>query len=69
MKAVTYHIPNISCSHCVNTIEMELKMMEGVIDVKADEKSRQAVITFEDPATEEKIKELLGTINYPVQEK
>ena len=68
MNTVTYHIPNISCGHCVNTIQMELQMMDGVEHVKADQQSRQAEVTFREPATEGKIKELLAEINYPVEE-
>jgi copper chaperone CopZ len=68
MNTVTYHIPTISCGHCVNTIEMEIGEMEGVIRVKADPTSKEAVIDFQDPATERLIKELLAEINYPVQD-
>ena len=66
MTTVTYSIPNISCNHCVHTITMELKDMAGVSSVDADMLSKQATITFEPPATEESIKQLLSEINYPV---
>jgi copper chaperone len=63
---VTYSIPNISCNHCVHTITMELNDMEGISNVNADMEGKQATITFEPPATEEAIKQLLSEINYPV---
>lgn len=66
MKTVTYTIPNISCSHCVHTIEMEVAELPGVKSVLAQPDSQQATITFEPPADEEKIKGLLAEINYPV---
>ena len=66
MTTVTYSIPNISCGHCVHTIQSEVSELSGVQSVQADQNTRQAVITFEPPATEEKIKELLAEINYPV---
>ena len=66
MTTVTYTIPNISCGHCVHTIKMEVSDMQGVTTVNADVASKQATITFEAPATEEKIKDLLAEINYPV---
>lgn len=66
MSTVTYSIPNISCNHCVHTITMELKDMAGVSSVEADMLSKHATITFEPPATEESIKQLLSEINYPV---
>jgi copper chaperone CopZ len=66
MNTVTYSIPNISCGHCVHTIETELADVSGVKTVKADESSKKVEITFEIPATEEKIKAILAEINYPV---
>lgn len=66
MKNVTYKIPNISCNHCVHTVEMEVSEIEGVRDVKADVETQQAAVTFDEPATEEQIKTLLAEINYPV---
>jgi copper chaperone CopZ len=65
MKTVTYTIPNISCGHCVHTIQSELGDVPGVQAVEADMMSKKATITFDAPATEEKIKELLAEINYP----
>lgn len=68
MKTVTYQIPNISCGHCVNTVKTELGMIDGVESVHAEAESKQAEITFQDPASEEKIKEVLAEINYPVKD-
>lgn len=67
MTTVTYQIPSISCGHCVKTIQTELKDLAGVKDVKADQVSRTAVVTFDKPATETAIKQLLAEINYPVE--
>jgi len=65
MTTVTYSIPNISCGHCVRTIENELSELEGVQSVTASQETRQATITFNAPADEEAIKNLLASINYP----
>ncbi len=65
MKTVTYTIPNISCMHCVHTIKTELSDLEGVKTVDANEQTKQTTVTFDTPATEEKIVELLTEINYP----
>lgn len=62
---VTYQIPNISCGHCVHTIQSEVSELPGVQSVKAEVDSKQAVIVFAAPATEEQIKALLAEINYP----
>lgn len=68
MKNVTYTIPNISCKHCVHTIKTEVGDMKGVWSVKADVQTKQATISFEEPASKEAIKSLLAEINYPVVE-
>ena len=66
MTTVTYSIPNISCGHCVHTVQMEVGDLEGVQSVEANQEAKSATITFGDPATEEKIQALLAEINYPV---
>lgn len=62
---VTYSIPNISCHHCIHTITTELTDLDGVISVEADLASKRTTISFEPPATEERIKSLLAEISYP----
>jgi copper chaperone len=66
MTTVTYTVSNISCGHCVHTIQTELLELEGVESVVADQTSKQVVIKFNPPANEEEIKKLLASINYPV---
>jgi copper chaperone len=66
MTTVDYSIPSIHCNHCAHTITMELQELEGVKSVQVSPDSKRAVITFEDPANEEKIKALLAEIAYPV---
>jgi copper chaperone len=65
MKTVTYSVPNISCKHCTHTITMELSDLQGVTMVDADVQTRLVSVTFEEPATEQLIKETLIAINYP----
>lgn len=67
MTTVTYSIPAISCGHCTHTIETEVGELQGVQSVKADEATKKVEITFDAPATEEKIKMLLAEINYPAE--
>ena len=66
MTTIKYSVPNISCGHCVHTIQNEVSEVAGVQSVKADQNARVVEITFDDPATEDKIKDLLAEINYPV---
>ncbi len=65
MNTVTYSIPNISCNHCVHTIQTEVAEVPGVKKVVANNTTKKAVITFDAPATEEIIKAKLAEINYP----
>ena len=67
MSTVTYTIPAIHCGHCTHTIEMEVAELKGVQSVKADQASKKVVISFDEPASEEKIKTLLAEINYPAE--
>jgi copper chaperone len=66
MTTVTYNVPAIHCGHCIHTIEMEVGELQGVQSVKADEATKKVQITFDVPASEDKIKALLAEINYPV---
>ena len=65
MTRVTYEVPNISCGHCVHTIEMELGDLAGVKSVHATEADKRVTIEFDSPADENQIIALLTEINYP----
>jgi copper chaperone len=65
MKSATYQIPNISCGHCLHTIQMELSEMPGVLGVEGSIESKQVTIIYESPATEAQIVDCLTEINYP----
>jgi len=66
MITVKYSVPNISCMHCVHTIQTEVGDLQGIQSVKADPASKMVEIVFDSPASEEKIRALLAEINYPV---
>ena len=66
MTTITYSVPAIMCMHCTHTIELEVGELEGVKSVKADVNTKDVVISFEPPATEDKIKAVLAEIEYPV---
>ncbi len=68
MTTVTYVIPNISCHHCVRTIQNELGELEGVQEVRGDVAHKTITVVFDAPASETAIKTLLADINYPAQE-
>ncbi|MDH5607333.1 MAG: heavy-metal-associated domain-containing protein [Anaerolineae bacterium] len=64
MSKVTYTVPNISCGHCVHTIKTELSDLPGVASVDAEIESQRVEVTFDEPATEDKIIALMKEINY-----
>lgn len=67
MRTVTYHVPAISCKHCVMTITRELSELEGVSSVSGDVDTKDVSVVFGSPATEEAIEGLMQEIGYPVE--
>ena len=65
METTKFSIPNISCGHCVKAVQKELNEMEGVSSVEGDPGKKEVSVSWEAPATDEKIKALLKEINYP----
>ena len=65
MTSKTFTVPNISCGHCTHTIQMEVGDLAGVQTVQADQESKQVTVTWDAPATWDKIQAMLQEINYP----
>jgi copper chaperone len=65
MEKQTLSIPNISCGHCVMSIQNELKELDGVKAVDGDPDKKNITVEWDAPATIEKINETLKEINYP----
>ena len=63
----TFNIPNISCGHCVRTIQNELSELDGVQRVDADAEEKTATVEWSSPLSEEDIRNLLISINYPAE--
>ena len=61
MNRTKLNIPNISCGHCVKTIQRELGELSGVSTVEGDETTKEINISWDSPATIEEI-------NYPATE-
>jgi len=68
METDTFSVPNISCGHCVMSIQRELGEIEGISKVEGDPEKKEITIEWDLPATQEKIKSTLKEINYPVVE-
>jgi copper chaperone CopZ len=65
MSSVTYSVPNITCEHCVRTIQTELSEVDGVTRVVAFEATKRLEVEYSPPASEERIEALLAEIDYP----
>ena len=65
METKNLSIPNITCGHCVMTIQRELDEIDGVSKVEGDPMAKEINVEWDEPATLEKIKSTLEEINYP----
>lgn len=66
MESRTYTVPNISCGHCVHTIQTELRDLKGITQVEVNQAEKRVAVDFELPATDEVIRTTLAEIDYPV---
>jgi len=65
MTTKTVMVPNISCGHCVMTIQREVGDLAGVADVRAEQDSKQVTVSWDPEATDwAAIEELMKEINY-----
>lgn len=65
MTSKTVNVPNISCGHCVATIEREVGELEGVSSVKAEQGTRNVTVSWDPAATDwAVIADLMKEINY-----
>jgi len=66
MSEKTVTVPNISCGHCVKTIEREVGGLPGVGAVQAEETSRRVTISWDPERTDwVAIEDHMGDIRYP----
>lgn len=65
MPTAHYTVPNISCGHCVQTIQRVVQEVAGVREVSGDEDSKQIEVVYEPPATPEAIIAAMTEWDYP----
>lgn len=66
MQTRTFKVPNISCGHCVHTVQNEVGELEGVKRVVAIEDTKMVTVEWEEPPQSwDNIKALLAEIDYP----
>ena len=67
MTTKTYHVPAISCGHCVATIERELKQLDGVLGVKAEQEPKSVTVQVTDDSLLPQVEQTLVEIGYPAE--
>ncbi|MBP7964353.1 MAG: heavy-metal-associated domain-containing protein [Caldilineaceae bacterium] len=65
MTTKTYSVPNISCGHCVMTIERELKFVDGLQSVKAEQTSQNVTVEVASADVLRQVEAMLVEIGYP----
>ena len=65
MSSKVYSVPNISCRHCVATIERELGAVQGVESVQGELETKQVTVSYDDEAVLARVEEVLQEIGYP----
>jgi copper chaperone len=65
METIRLNVPNISCDHCVTTIQRVVGELAGVIGVRADASTKLVDVTFRAPATRERIVAVMTEWGYP----
>lgn len=66
MKTITLHIPNISCHHCLMTIQRESRGVPGVQFIQGDVAQKTATFEVADDEALSQLKTILAEVGYPV---
>jgi copper chaperone len=66
---VTFVAPDISCGHCVETVNNTLNALDGVQQVESSEETKKVSVAY-DPSTvsEEQIAAAMSEAGYPVSQ-
>ena len=65
MTVKTYSVPDISCGHCVATIERELKYVDGLQSVKANQDTKTVMVEVSSDDVLTQVEATLVEIGYP----
>ncbi len=65
MTVKTYTVPAISCGHCVATIERELKYVDGLQSVKANQDTKAVMVEVSSDDVLTQVEATLVEIGYP----
>jgi len=65
MSSKTYTVPNITCGHCVATIQRELGVVPGVEDLRCSVDAKEVTVVYSDEAVLSQVENVLEEIGYP----
>lgn len=69
MSSKTVRVPNITCGHCVKTIEREVTELAGVVSVRGDHEKKEVSFEWKEPeASWDAIRDVLKEIDYEPEE-
>lgn len=67
-EQISFTVPDISCAHCVNTVQQAVGAVPGVESVSASADTKMIDIRFDsDQVTVDRIEAVLDDAGYPVQ--
>ncbi len=65
-QALTLSAPDISCAHCVATIESSLGSLDGVRNVRASAETKTVTLEIDpDRTSEQQVRKALDDAGYP----
>ncbi|GAA4959841.1 heavy-metal-associated domain-containing protein [Actinoplanes utahensis] len=64
MAQQTYTVTGMTCSHCVNSVDAELRQIPGVTDVQVDLASGGVTVTSEQPLDETAVAAAIDEAGY-----
>ena len=67
IEHASFNVPDISCGHCVTTIERGFENLPGVRNVAADATTKRVEVDFDpDRINRDRIVSTLDALGYPV---
>ena len=60
----TFTIPNISCAHCLKSVERELNFVDGVDYLQGNIEAKTVLVEYTDDAALDQARAMLAEANY-----
>lgn len=66
MSAHTYHVPDITCQHCVSSITQELSKIPGVRDIDVNLTKKVVTVEADETVTDTQIRAGIKDAGYDI---